>query len=153
MGEGKLLPLYREYQDLIPAVRHFYDRTIIEYRAHPGSRVYIHYLVEKDSEQEAEYITEEMTDVFEGVCSKEFVLFFGETLQYYIIEERDGEEQLTESATIRKNDIGKEILESRFSRINDLVISQTLEDYSTLDTMLEEYYQADYYADYLFRLL
>ena len=80
-------------------------------------------------------------------------MFFGETLQYYIIEERDGEEQLTESATIRKNDIGKEILESRFSRINDLVISQTLEDYSTLDTMLEEYYQADYYADYLFRLL
>ena len=153
VGEGKLLPLYREYQDLIPAVRHFYDRTIIEYRAHPGSRVHIHYLVEKDSEQEAEYITEEMTDVFEGVCSKEFVLFFGETLQYYIIEERDGEEQLTESATIRKNDIGKEILESRFSRINDLVISQTLEDYSTLDTMLEEYYQADYYADYLFRLL
>ena len=152
LDEGIFLSYFKEYADLVPMSKHFYDRTIVEYQAHPDSTVTLHYMVEKEGEQEAEYVTEELHPVFEGLCAREFILFFGETLQYYIMEERDGAEQLTESGTIRKSDIGKEVLESRFSRINDLVISQTLQDFDTLDSMMEEYYQTDYYADHLFRL-
>lgn len=152
LDEGIFLSYFKEYADLVPMSRHFYDRTIVEYQAHPDSTVTLHYVVEKEGEQEAEYVTEKLHPVFEGLCAREFILFFGETLQYYMMEERDGAEQLTESGTIRKSDIGKEVLESRFSRINDLVISQTLQDFDTLDSMMEEYYQTDYYADHLFRL-
>lgn len=152
LSQGIFLSYFKEYADLVPTSRHFYDRTVIEYQAHPESTVTLHYILEKEGDGEAEYVTEELHPVFEGLCAREFILFFGESLQYYIMEERDGAEQLTESATIRKSDIGKEVLESRFSKINDLVISQTLQDFDTLDTMLEEYYEADYYADHLFRL-
>lgn len=152
MSEGIFLSCFKEYAELVPVSKHFYDRTIVEYQAHPGSTVMLHYVVEKEGDREAEYMTEELSPIFEGFCVREFILFFGETLQYYIMEEQDGVEQLTESATIRKSDIGKEVLESRFSRINDLVISQILQDFDTLDAMLEEYYQTDYYADHLFRL-
>ena len=152
LDEGIFLSYFKEYADLVPMSKHFYDRSIVEYQAHPDSTVTLHYVVEKEGEQKAEYVTEELHPVFEGLCAREFILFFGETLQYYIMEERDGAEQLTESGTIRKSDIGKEVLESRFSRINDLVISQTLQDFDTLDSMMEEYYQTDYYADHLFRL-
>jgi len=153
IDEGIFLSYFSEYVELHPAIGFLFDRTIIEHRTNPGCRVSIHYLIEKDDSEEEEYTVEEMRMVFDGVFVKEFILFFGESVQYYITEERDGSGKLTHSATVRKSDIGREVVESRFGRINDLVVSQTLQDYSTLDTMLEEYYQTDYYTNHLFRLL
>ena len=40
-----------------------------------------------------EYIKEEMKDMFGGICVKQFILFFGEHLQYYITEMEDGKEK------------------------------------------------------------
>lgn len=150
--EGIALPFFKEYAGVTLVANRFSDKTMIEYRAHPESAVTIHYLIGEENSEESGYRKELMKHVFDGVFSKEFVLFFGEKLQYYITEERDGETRLTESDAIGKSDIGVEISESRFSRINDITISQLLQDYSTLDTLLEEYYQMDFYVDNLFRL-
>ena len=73
-----------------------------------------------------------MRDVYGGVCTKEFVLFFGETLQYYVTEEADGEEQLTESDSVQKSEMDYVRQESRFDKINDVIISRTMEDYESL---------------------
>ncbi len=91
-----------------------------------------------------------MRDMFGGICVKEFVLFFGERLQYYITEETAGGEQLTKSGTINKSDIGQENFESRFSMLNDIMIGKTLQDYDTVDSLLQEYYRQDYMVNEIF---
>ena len=128
------------------------DRTIVEYKAHPGARAVMHYCVEQAKNEEAAYKTEEMQEVYGGVCFKDFVLFFGERLQYYIMEEWDGEEQLTESATLQKSDTGNAGLEGKFGFINDLSISTTLQDYETVDRLLAEYEYKEFMRNGLFRL-
>ena len=66
------------------------------------------------------------------------------------MEEVDGKEQLTESATIQKSDVAKSGDDSRYSMLNDIAISKTMQDYETLDEMLEEYYRKTYLVDSLF---
>lgn len=146
------LGYFKEYGEIFPMMKQFCDKTIIEYRAHPDSKAVLHYVIEKEEGEQGEYRTEEMKNIFGGVCEKEFVLFFGETLQYYIMEERDGKEQLTESNSIQKSDIMEETMQTRFSMINDMVISKTLQDYDTVDALLEEYYMQEFQNDKLFFL-
>lgn len=150
--KGIALGYFKEYAEIFPILNQFSDKTIIEYRAHPSSKAMLHYVIEREEGEQGEYRTEEMRNIFGGVCEKEFVLFFGETLQYYIMEERDGKEQLTESNSIQKSDIMEEGSQTKFSMINDMVISKTLQDYDTVDALLEEYYLQEYQNENLFFL-
>ena len=93
-----------------------------------------------------------MTDVYGGVCFKEFVLFFGENLQYYITEENEGTEELTESGIIQKSDIVSHNNSNRYGMINDMLISKTLLDYDTLDQLLEDFYRKEYWNSRMFHL-
>ena len=128
------------------------DKTIIEYKTRPGNRARIHYVVLRENGEAEKYLSEYMRDVCSGVCFKEFVLFFGETLQYYIMEEDGETEQLTESGNVQKSDIRNDSDSSKYDLINDMVISKTLQDYDTLDGLLEEYYRKEYYGEQLFTL-
>ena len=130
----------------------FSDKTIIEYKTDPGKKVYIHYIIEGEDESSGEYVTEEMRDMYGGVHAKAFVLFFGENLLYYITEEYEGEELLTESASIQKSDISRDSTDSRFNEVNDIVIAQTLQDYDTVDNLLYEYYKQAYVIGKMFTL-
>ena len=91
-------------------------------------------------------------EVYSGVFFKEFVLFFGENLQYYIMEESENEEQLTESGSLQKSDIMNESPDSKYEIINDMMISMTLQDDTTLDHLIEEYYRREYLDHRLFTL-
>lgn len=136
-----------------PLLGELADKQIVEYRTRPGGQAKIHYVIlQEDGEEQQEYLTENMRDVFGGVCCKEFVLFFGETLQYYITEEIDGEEQLTESGNLQCGDAGADPSEGKFGMINDMVISRSMQDYETLDSELEAYYFKEYCSESLFVL-
>lgn len=152
LEEHIALPIYKEYQGYIPQMDEYQDKTMIEYRAKPGSRAVIHYVIQGEDSAESGYRKEEMRDMFEGICVKEFILFFGERLQFYITEESEGGEQLTKSGTINKSDIGQDNFESRFTVLNDIMIGKTLHDYDTVDDLLREYYRKDYVVDRVFRL-
>lgn len=129
------------------------EKTIVEYKAYPGHRAVMHYCVETADGEETEYLTEDMTEVYGGVCFKDFVLFFGERLQYYIMEADGEEEQLTESATIQKSDTGGSLRDGKFNLINDLSISNTLQDYETVDKLLGEYEYKEFMKNNLFVLI
>lgn len=150
--EHIVLPVYKEYQGFIPQMDAYQDKTMVEYRAKAGSRAVIHYVIQSEGGTENEYCREEMKDMFAGICVREFILFFGERLQYYITEEVDGNEQLTKSGTINKSDIGQDNSESRFTVLNDIMIGRTLHDYDTVDGLLREYYRQDYIVDRIFNI-
>ena len=150
MIEGKNLTFCKEFVDLVPELAMYLDKTIVEYHTRPGNKVMIHYLIQQDEVESNEYCTEPMEMVYDGVYEKSFVLFFGDTVQYYITEEEDGKAQLTESGTISKSDIGSEHHDSRFELLNDVMIGKNLQDYDTVDKSLEEYYWKEFLVENLF---
>lgn len=150
LEDGIHLKFFREFKNCQDLLSPMLDKTIIEYRAHPNAKVYIHYIIVDESEADVEYRIEEMVPVYGGVYFKEFVLFFGESLQYYIVEELNGTKQLTESQTIQMSDIQYETEKNRFEIVNAMTISRVLQDYDTLDCLLEEYYRKTFLNSKLF---
>lgn len=152
MAEGVHLNFFREYREYSDIQQELSDKTIIEYRAAPGSRACIHFVMLYENGESDEYRAEYMRDVYGGVCFKEFILFFGESLQYYITEELNGEEQLTESGTIQNSDTAGNGEGGRYQLLNDIAISKALEDYDTMDNLLEEYYRREFLNGQLFTI-
>lgn len=150
--DGVCLKFLLEYADLDPALSLLADRTIVEYRARPGARAIMHYVIEREEGEAGEYLTGEMKQVYGGVCFMSFTLFFGESLQYYIVEETGGGQQLTESGSVQKSDADGRGEEGKFTLINDIAVADTLQDYGTLDYLLEEYCYKEYVRDNLFHL-
>lgn len=127
------------------------DRSLVEYHADSQSQPIIHYLIIGEDKEVGDYVSEPMNHVLGGVFVKEFILFFGESLQYYIVEAGEGEGKLTQSGTIQRSEMLGEELSGRYGVINDIIISKTMQDYNTFDNLLEEYYKTDFYNQELFK--
>ncbi len=149
---GKYFPYFKEYADNIVLMRQYADKTMVEYHVKDGANAVIHYLIERDGQEDGEYEKEEMQDMFGGICVKQFILFFGESLQYYITENEGQHEQLTESGTISRNETGLEQKENRYQLINDIATGRNLHDYDTMEALLSEYFECDYMVREFFRI-
>ena len=152
IAEGMFFPYFKEYASTYTFMHRFLDKTIVEYRGSDGSRATIHYMMEKNGKAQSEYLKEEMKDMFHGIFVKMFVLFFGEQMQYYIVENKGDEEMLNESGSFSRNDMDEHESNSKYSMINDIAISRTLGDYSTMEKLLKEYYQYDYLCNKIFKM-
>lgn len=141
--------VFKDYQDILQPL---FDKTIIEYRAHPEAKARIHYVILRDGKKSGDYLAEDMKPVYGGICFKDFVLFFGEDLQYYITESRYGEEELTESGSVQVNDIPEPTQNHKFNLLNDIITAEGLEDYDTMDDLLEDYLYKEFLNRELFRL-
>lgn len=152
LQEGMRLGCFLELKQYCSNAMALADKTIIEYHTAPGRSPRIHYLILKENGDAGDYLTETMDAVMDGVYCKEFVLFFGESLQYYIMEENGGEEKLTQSGTRQRIENQEMETAGRYGMINDIVISKSLQDYNTFDSLLEEYYKREFYNQELFKL-
>lgn len=152
LGKKIYLNFLREYKEFSHLLREMQDKVVVEYRSRFGGKARIHYVMLHDNGDSEEYTAEYMKEVYPGVYFMDFVIFFGENLQYYIVEEKNGEEQLTESGSLQKSDNADENTGAKYEMINDMILSKTLLDYDTLDDLLEEYYCKEFLNRHLFHL-
>ena len=98
-----VFPFFLKFASFIPAVMPYTDRSFVEYRANAESRVIMHYAIERENSENTEYRKEEMDNLYDGFFVKDFILFSGDSISYYITEETGNREQLTLSAVLTKN--------------------------------------------------
>lgn len=138
----KYFNFYKKYERYFSLPMIMQDKTIVEYHTNPKNRVVIHYGLGQENTADHNYISKEMTDVCNGVFVTEFVIFYGEEIQYYITEECQGEQTITESAGLTLADedaIKEEGRESRYSMLNDIMMAYEMKENSTLSEMATEY--------------
>ncbi len=141
---------FMKFTDIVPELFMFADKTIIEYKANPQTKVILHYVLEGQEENEDLYKREEMRNMYGGIYTKEFILFFGENLQYYITEMNGEKEKLTESNSVSVSDVISENNETRFDLLNDMVVAQTLQDEDSMFKLMDKYVQTDYVTSRIF---
>lgn len=149
--KGILLSFFADYSDRIDKSRRLLHKCYVEYRTDPRKQVYLHYRFIKEDALE-EYITERMPNIFMGIHSKEFTLFYHEILQYYITEEFEGEETITESRHLKME---QEILEeeSNYNQINLMLMSMEMKDEQALLQTMEHYVSNQYMISKCFQML
>ncbi len=129
---------------------HFYDKVFLQYKGKPGSHVVLHYSRDEDGQ---DFIVEDMIDVYDGIYVRSFVMFFGEMIQYYISEELDNKVEVTESNRLSNNDIYGEDDESRYNLINQIIISNTLQDETSMYRDMKQYVGYNEVTKQIFKLL
>ncbi len=130
---------YKTYKKYFKLPNAILDKTVVEYRTNPKSKVKIHYLVETGMYEEKGYLVEDMKMVFPGIFVKEFEMFYGESIAYYIAEEIKGIESLTESDKIIVDENIAISDESRYGLINDMMICKEMREDKTLIELVEKY--------------
>lgn len=127
-----------------------YDKAFLQYESTPGTHVVLHYSRDEDGE---EFNSEDMVEMYDGIYVKTFVIFFGELIRYYITEEHDNSIEVKESNRLTCNNIPGDNDHSRYNLINEMIISDTLSDETTLKSNIDEYKRLDVATKQLFKLI
>lgn len=127
-----------------------YDKAFLQYESTPGTDVVLHYSRDEDGE---EFNSEDMVEMYDGIYVKTFVIFFGELIRYYITEEHDNSIEVKESNRLTCNNIPGDNDHSRYNLINEMIISDTLSDETTLKSNIDEYKRLDAATKQLFKLI
>lgn len=147
-GRNIYFAFYRKFDKRLAVKYHLYDKFFVEYHAAPKQRVLISY-----RDREEAYRTEELAEMYDGIYVREFILFFGESVQYYIAETRGAGTKVTESGCLDNHDVMEEGVSGRYALLNEMLLQMTLEDNGQLRRAMEDYYGMSKVTEAVFRLL
>ncbi|MBE5934971.1 MAG: hypothetical protein E7262_04185 [Lachnospiraceae bacterium] len=147
-----ILPFFKGFKDVITLPEYVADKYYVEYVTDPESKVNIHYCLDENGMDELRFSSETMRDVFYGIRVKEFILFYEDDLQYYIVEDSNGDVNITESNDILVDECDTDD-ETRYSKINLMLSSRSIGDEKTLIEVMESLAITDYMAQEMFKPL
>lgn len=145
----KYFAFYQKLPQRLLRKYHLHDRIILEYRSDSAKRVLIDYCYTGPSE-ELDYVEEEMEQVYESIFVKQFVVFFGEEIPYYIKEESPNRQVITESGHIKPEDSMVSGDESCYDLINGMMTGYYMKDFKTLTQLYGQYQKRKQETEELF---
>lgn len=130
------------------------DKTIIDFRTNPKHRVDITYYI-KTLEGKTNKVTEEMGSIYQGVFTKEIIMFYGEEIDYSITEYSDEYPQgkIVDNYSVRISETNAYNDESRFGLINGMMICKALGKDDAAREMMQSYELCKEAGKELFKLL
>ncbi|MDF2589231.1 MAG: hypothetical protein K0S41_3072 [Anaerocolumna sp.] len=153
INKGFFLPFFTNFSKYIVLPARLVDKYYIEYITNPKHKVTIHYRLESKN-SDIEFTSELMKNVYHGIHMKEFILFYNESIQYYITEE-DEEEQttITESVSVQ---LDQEMMldeDTRYNHINFMLTAMDMQDDKSLVDSMSNYIKTSYTIKKLFKPL
>lgn len=148
-NKGLIMPFFKDFPPEIRIPRQMKDKYYVEYHSDAGKDVRINYTL-LGSENADAFREEKMRDIGFGIYIKEFILFYGEVLQYYITENGEENEVITESreVSLGPEHFGSE--ECRYHHINLIITAKEMNDEKTVIKLIENYQFNDYAIKRLF---
>lgn len=167
MNQGIHLEFFREFTWNEQVQQEMVDKVILTFRGEEEAKAVVHYSLVDENEDRTPYVpgvrgdltytSEYMIEVASGIYCKEFILFYGEGLYYYITQEKpqelqeaESEEQILEDGVLHSAFFqdGKNC----FRLVNEIVAANEIGDYDKMDQLLEKYYKREFLNSRLFAL-
>lgn len=145
--QGMYFAFYQKFPVRLLEKYHLHDRDFVEYHTEPARRVRITWRREG-----GEFLTEEMTEMYDGIFVKDFTLFLGERIQYYITEDDGGREETTESGCLVKKRVKPEALRGRYGVLSLADEAFAHGNYEKLMQQVKKYRRMEEVTSRLFHL-
>lgn len=139
---------YERFDRKVQQKYFFQGQTFLEYHTNVRGQVVLHYAVGDE-----EFVEEEMDEVYDGIYVKRFMLFFGDTLQYYVEEKTNGQTKITESAQITRQDVYGEKEEDSYEFLNAMLMNLTLQNHAELEQLMLAYEKKKEFTEKNFRVI
>lgn len=117
------------------------DRIFIEEMVHPKARVTLHYALERSedgSDEEKVFLSEPLKKHYHGIFTREFLLFYGECLTWYMTIELGDVIRRTEPRTVNMDTVTMEG-KTKYQMLNAMLADQRLGKDQSLDAAMEKY--------------
>lgn len=161
--KGMVLPFFQGLNKFFTIPSNISNKYFVEYICNPAHTVKIHYRIvgekgetqnsESSSMNQEDFTMEIMKNVYQGIHVKDFILFYDETLQYYISEESEEGEIITESYNLRIERKMEEQYDNRYNAINFMLLSKEMQDEHTLIESMKNYVKKNYANEKAFKPL
>ncbi|EOS24265.1 hypothetical protein C806_02307 [Lachnospiraceae bacterium 3-1] len=135
ISNGTYFSFYKTLPESFAGKYLYHDKTFLEYHTEPGQKVVLIFLPVGGSD----YLEIDMKEVYEGIYVKEFLVFYGEKIPYYIKEKKDGEWSVVDGGQIQNQELCIYAEGSRYDLINDMMVSWQMKDEQTLMERMETY--------------
>ena len=147
LEKGIQLPALREFARLIPGAEFLQDKTFVVYYGAPEEGICLHWRLLPEKGGGGEYVSARMPHLYEGIYAMSFILFPGESLQYFITaEENPG---LRKESGILKAVESDPAEEGRYGMLCAVSARQLAGGWQGLE-LLNRYLYMDFCADRLF---
>ena len=146
---GKLLPVLKEYGDILPQAAYLEDKSFVVFRGQKEQPAWIHYRFVKEEEGGEAYNSMPMRHVYGGIFSAEFLLFAGETIQYYITWGPQ-ESEIAESGFLKPPAAGGYERTSRYGMLGAVTAKQLEKRDGSSAALLEDYLHTEFLVSRLF---
>lgn len=127
------------------------DKTCVEYHAGPKAKVTIVYALDTGLGMELEYKSEPLRNVYEGIFTKTFTLFYGETLHYYFRVEQDGKAKNTSERVLTMNKVEGTPF-SKYQLLNQILSARRLDKEGEVLTKMKQYLRQEQYVKDMFAI-
>lgn len=142
--ERMIFPFFQKFIPELQLPKKIGNKYYIEYKTNPKHKVLLHYFLE-DEEMKEDFLVEQMKNLYEGIFVRDFTLFHNETLQYYVEEiPIEGEPIITESITIRGDELQRDEEEDKYGQINMMLVAREMKDEKTLLSLIRNYAKTEY---------
>ena len=150
-GDHMTFGFFRRLDPILLSPWQLDDKTFVECHAHPESRVTLFYALDAGLGGQREYKSEPLREVYQGIFTKTFTLFYGETLHYYFRIEREGEiRETVERTMIMKKVEG--IAGSKYQLLNQILSARRLEKSREVTEGLKKYLRQEQYVKEMFTI-
>lgn len=157
LKENKVLPVLREFADIVPGAELLLDKTFVVYQGCVEKKAVLNYRILEEGDTEADYQSMEMLHIYEGIYVMAFILFPGETLQYFVTETGETE-KIADSGLLKAEECSGAAARSRYGMLS-AITAQMLSgekmkvgEWHSLE-LLNQYLHADYCVNELFEAM
>ena len=127
------------------------DKTCVEYHADPQAKVTLVYALDTGLGSQPEYKTQPLANVYEGIFTRTFTLFYGEILHYYFIEECNGQTKRTAERVLSMSKVEGTPF-SKYQMINQILSARKLEKGEEAAEKLKSYLRQEQYVRAMFAI-
>lgn len=125
------------------------DKTYVEFHGSPKWKVTLFYALDTGLGAEPEYKNEPLYDIYEGIRTKSFTLFYGETLHYYFQSEYKGKIKKTAERTMTMSRV-EGAPGSKYQMINQILSARRLDKDAEVAVKLKQYLRQEQYVNEMF---
>jgi hypothetical protein len=151
MKRGLRFAFYQKLPSALLTEYQLEDKVFVEQKASPEDKVILHYALSSNPSSREEYRTEPLQRIYKGIFSKEFILFYGEILSFYVTVEHRGILNQTPEKTLTMPFVDMEG-RSRYQLINQMLSARKLKKEDVFRDRLHQYIHAEHMVDTLFCL-
>ena len=150
-GKGLRFAFYSDLPGALTQACQIEDKIFVEEYFPGADRVVIHYQLKGQGQEAAAWTSEPMKNMYQGIFVKEFLLFYGEVLTYYLSVTERGESRDTEKYQLSLVDMDTAGI-TRYKLLNQILAARKLGNRQLMEKAVEQYLWQDAFTSALFAL-